>query len=198
MATTRFASRWRWIAARLRISVRTLMLVVLAVAGSLGWVERRARIQREAVAAIETMPGNVLYDWEWKGRWPISRRRPIWRNRLSKWLGEDYFNTVVCVNVYGAEPRRRALSADQVLAFVSRLDRLNYFRLYGCPDVTDAEFARREALTGLRELDVDLTPPTGAGLRVVRGTRELRRSKFAGGRVTDADLHAASGRVVAE
>ncbi len=49
----------------LRFSVRGLIVVVLVIGAWLGWLVRSARIQREAVAAIEHARGSVSYDWEW-------------------------------------------------------------------------------------------------------------------------------------
>ena len=48
----------------LRFSVRGVLVLVLVVAAGLGWIVRSARIQREAVAAIERAGGRVIYDFE--------------------------------------------------------------------------------------------------------------------------------------
>ena len=55
-------SRRRW----LRISVRGLIILVLVIGGWLGWAVHNARIQREAVAAVERAGGEVMYDWQWQ------------------------------------------------------------------------------------------------------------------------------------
>jgi hypothetical protein len=41
-----------------------LMLLVLMVGGSLGWICYRARVQRKAVAAIEAAGGDLIFDWQ--------------------------------------------------------------------------------------------------------------------------------------
>ena len=41
----------------LRFSVRGMIVLVLVIGGWLGWIVRSARIQREAVAAIEKSAG---------------------------------------------------------------------------------------------------------------------------------------------
>jgi hypothetical protein len=46
------------------MSLRAMMLVIVVVAGWLGWICNRARVQREAVAAIEAAGGMVSFDWE--------------------------------------------------------------------------------------------------------------------------------------
>ena len=50
---------------RVRLSIRALCAVVLAFGVALGWVVHRARVQRDAVAAIERSIGRVFYDWQW-------------------------------------------------------------------------------------------------------------------------------------
>jgi hypothetical protein len=50
----------------LRFSVRGLIALVLVIGGGLGWLVRSARIQREAVAANQKVPGSVRYVWEWR------------------------------------------------------------------------------------------------------------------------------------
>jgi hypothetical protein len=49
---------------RLRLSVRALMVVVLITGGGLGWLMYRARVQRDAVAAIRRAGGLTYYDWD--------------------------------------------------------------------------------------------------------------------------------------
>ena len=60
----RSASRnWRrWF----RLRLLGLMALVLVVGAFLGWICYGARVQREAVAAIQNVGGRVAYDWEWK------------------------------------------------------------------------------------------------------------------------------------
>src|SRR3954453_23726474 len=86
------ASRRRW----LRISVRAVLLLVLLIGGLLGWMVRAARIQRDAVAAIDGAGGHVLYDWEWENGYPKNDGpwAPEW---LVDRLGIDCFGSVVHV-----------------------------------------------------------------------------------------------------
>ena len=60
METARKRPWWRY----LRLSVRGLMLVVLAVGGCLGWWLHLAGVQRQAVAAIRGAGGRVRYEWD--------------------------------------------------------------------------------------------------------------------------------------
>jgi hypothetical protein len=64
----------------LRFSVRGMIVLVLVVGVSLGWLVRSARIQREAVAAIKKAGGSVYYHSEWNdddqsGSWAPTRTR---------------------------------------------------------------------------------------------------------------------------
>jgi hypothetical protein len=78
----------------LRFSVRGIIVLVLVVGVWLGWIVRGARIQHEAVAAIEKGGGFVIYDgWNSdNGRWTNSKPwRPNW---LTNAIGVDYFADV--------------------------------------------------------------------------------------------------------
>ncbi len=85
----------------LRFSVRWLIVVVLVIGAGLGWTVRSARIQREAVAAIQHAGGIVHYDSEWSinngNCMPGGKRQP------PKWLvnliGVDYFGHAIYVEL---------------------------------------------------------------------------------------------------
>lgn len=48
-----------------RLSVRRLLLAVLALGTGSGRLVRSARVQRDAVEMILRAGGNAAYDWEW-------------------------------------------------------------------------------------------------------------------------------------
>ena len=50
----------------LRVSLRALMIFVLMLGGVLGWVVHLAHVQRDAVAAIRSGGGSVIYNWQLK------------------------------------------------------------------------------------------------------------------------------------
>jgi hypothetical protein len=60
----------------LRFSVRGLIVPVLVIGAGLGCVVRSARIQREAVAAIQRAGGSVTYGWEWNNGNTVPRGKP--------------------------------------------------------------------------------------------------------------------------
>jgi hypothetical protein len=55
-----WTTRWRSV----RLSVRALMVLTLIFGSWLGWLVRRAHIQRHAVAAIARAGGRAYYGWE--------------------------------------------------------------------------------------------------------------------------------------
>ena len=78
--------------------MRALIVLVLVIGGSIGWLVRGARIQREAVAAIEQAGGYVQYNWEWSGGNPDPAGKPWAPSWLVGYVGADYFGHVVTVN----------------------------------------------------------------------------------------------------
>ena len=167
------ASRRRW----LRISVRAVLLLVLLIGCLLGWMVRAARIQRDAVAAIEGAGGRVDYDWEWENGFPKNDGpwAPEW---LVDRLGIDYFGSVVHVEfsvfshdmtgveIGGLEAslqsyRRRF---DVALAHVGRLRRLEELEL-SISEVTDAGLKHLMGLTALKKLDLENTNVTDGGVQ---------------------------------
>src|SRR4051794_8859262 len=101
----------------LRLSLRSLLIVILVFGGWLGLMVHYAHVQREAVAAIERVGGEVWYDWQFKNGRFITNGTP----RVPKWLvdriGIDYFGDVVHVDLVGC-------GTDQLLARVGNLSRL--------------------------------------------------------------------------
>ena len=78
----------------MRLSLRMLMVLVLLIGCGLGWVVHRARVQRDAVAAIEKAGGSVRYDWGLMNRFLESKDRPAWLQRSVDQVGVDYFGSV--------------------------------------------------------------------------------------------------------
>src|SRR5262245_4332332 len=117
---------------RLRLSVRALMVVVLITGGVLGWVIHRARVQREAVAAIRQAGGSVSYHDQ---SMPRSSGNDWWPRWAADILGIDYFDDVRSVFL---ESKESDLEAE--LAHVGRLRRLEELYLAGS-QVTDAGLA---------------------------------------------------------
>jgi hypothetical protein len=188
-----------WRRRRPRLSVRALSIAVLILGGWLGWLVRRARIQREVVAAIERGGGAVGYDWEydewkWPGihyrpsgppvfRQPVNRSIPAWRRWLIDRFGPDAFADVKVVQVGLEDP-------DLVMAQVARLGRVAELQFIDGTGVSDAGFRRLRDLTCLEVLVVPARPGlNGASLKHIEGLSRLRSLRFEHDfPLTDADL----------
>src|SRR5580700_6645570 len=106
-----------------------LMVLVLLIGCGLGWIVHRARVQRDAVAAIERAGGSVRYDWGLMSGVLESKGQP---SSLKGWVdrvGVDYFGNVTWVTLLGG--------SDPELAFVRDLNRLEQLNLTES-SVTDA------------------------------------------------------------
>jgi hypothetical protein len=194
---------------RVRLSVRSLMALVLVFGAGFGWVVHRAHVQRDAVAAIERIGGRAFYDWQSRNRRPDPNGQP----RAPKWLvdmvGIDFFHGVNLVNFKHADRGKWVIAmklADaghpELLqrlpaeppsvsdAGLSQLRRLTSLRrvILNSTDVTDAGLVHLEGLTGIEELDLSATKVTDAGLAHLNGLTGLRYLFFNDTRVTDAGL----------
>src|SRR4051812_36445745 len=87
----------------LHLSLRSLLVLVLAIGCWPGWLVHSARIQREAVAAIRAAGGRVAYDWQRRknprgiGDFVQRDKKPPYPEWLVRLLGDDYFGHVVWV-----------------------------------------------------------------------------------------------------
>ena len=87
--------------ARARVSVGGFMVLVLLVGAGLGWTVRKARMQREAVAAVEKAGGFVTYDFGLDASRTRIPRRPRFIGWLDRCIGRDYIYSVVEVVFLG-------------------------------------------------------------------------------------------------
>ena len=145
--TERPRSWWRRLP--LRMSMRTLMIVVFILAGGLGWVVHLAHVQRDAITAIRSGGGDTTYNWQLK-RLPngSSQLDPKARPKAPKWLidslGPDFFGHVELVRL---GPRNQ----HEVMQHLERLDRLRGLSFFRGIDVTPLASATLSSLpnTGL-------------------------------------------------
>ena len=84
-----------------QFSLRTLMVVVTLCAIACSWLAvklRQAEQQRKAVAAIERLGGQVIYDWEISPTGGLQlNSKPTGPQWLRGMLGNDLFWKVRCV-----------------------------------------------------------------------------------------------------
>ena len=169
---------------RFRFTLGVMMALVLAIGGALGWIAYKARVQRQAVAAIRKAGGSVSYDWQYKD----GKRFPNGKPRGAKWLrdaiGPDAFDTVTMVGLGGAN------TDDAVMAHVGRLNGLELFNFQGrfSPGLTPKGMARIGSLDRLQSFVVQGPRDTGGFLPYVGGKPKLRRLWLAQARASDEDM----------
>jgi internalin A len=174
----------------LRCSVRGLIVLVLVIAIGLGWIVRGARIQRQAVAAIEKAGGRASYDWEWNNETSIPRGKPWAPSWLTDLIGVDYFGHVTHVWLIPSE------ADDATIAQVGRLTRLqqlvhdqsSFDCIFSSSTLSDAGLARLKALTSLVSLHLTDTQITDAGLVHLEGLTKLSYLNLRGARITGTGL----------
>jgi internalin A len=170
---------WRRI---LRVSLRSLLVVVIVIGAWLGWIVHSARIQRDAVAAIRKLEGTVRYDWERKDGRNLPNGKPWWPKWLVDQIGIDYFGHVTQVRLVAV----RDLS-DSELTHIAQLSGLEELDLHRSP-VTDATLARLDGLTELQSLIVFHTGISDAGLQRLKRLGRLRNLSIENTKVTDAGV----------
>ena len=172
------AEMHRWF----QFSVRTLLLVMLAVSLSTVWWANRAKRQKNAVASILKMGGSVDYDYEYDAagnyRANTEPPGPAW---LRDFLGIDYFSRVIGVSVEGDSFADAELKSLESLPDLRKL-------LVGGPRVTDAGLVHLKHLRRLEELQVGGPGVTDAGLTNLQSLRELRTLEFSCCSITDGGM----------
>jgi len=153
---------------RLGISLRALIVAVLVCGGGLGWVAWRARLQREAVAAIKRAGGSVVYDWDWAdGRRSGAKQRRPWPKWLVDAVGPDLLGSVLAVYLGRV---RDAPVPPELMRQVGRLGRLEALSLYDQLDLSDDLLLPVAGLRRLKELNLmGCQSVTGVGLAAIAG-----------------------------
>ena len=147
------AHRWWSI---LRLLMQVLAVLVVAIGGWIGWIVYTAKVQHDAVAAIEKAGGLVAYDWELRDGPLLPTPKPEWLKWLVDHLGADCFGTVHSVDL-------RSKGSDAVLAYVGKLGLLENLTASG-PSITDSGLVHLKRLTHLQRLNLGSTAVTDAGL----------------------------------
>jgi Leucine rich repeat/Leucine Rich repeat len=168
--------RWRrW----LRFSVRALLIAVLVIGCAMGWLARTARIQREAVAAIQKGGGVPRYNWEFANGSPVPNPKPWYPDWLGKTLGTDYLYHVTGVYL--------PMGTEVELAWVGELGRLES-ALIGGRGLTEAGAAHLAGLACLRRLHLPSSRLGDRGYAFLESLTQLEGLNLGRANITDGSL----------
>jgi hypothetical protein len=159
----------------LQFRLRTLLVLMLAIAAPLAWVSERRRKQDQAIATIERLGGRIQF--RWKSAWDNGAPRySMWLRRLvgDPWLAQSLF-------VSFSGPHCRVRDAD--LACLADLPHLTGLAL-GNTRVSDPGMEHIAKLRGLETLGLDGTRVHDFGLALVEHLPYLRHLALDGSRVT--------------
>jgi hypothetical protein len=178
---------------RLSLSLRGSLLLVLVLGLWLGWQARRARLQREAVAAVTAYGGFVRYDWELDAKGvPVPDAAPRAPGWLRRAIGDDYFQTVAVADMIHATDRRgmAVLAGSESDALMAKLAALPDLREVYLPGelATDRAMETIGGLKGLRTLMIWEARVTGEGLSRLRRLRGLKALRVSDAGLRDDDL----------
>ena len=162
MATNTVASPW-W--RYLRISLRGLIVLVLVLGGGLGWFVNRAKVQLDAVTAIERAGGSVKYEWEWKDGQFNPSGKPWWPKWLMDHIGPNYLAHIAEVDL------TQGGSDEQMLA-VGKLKSLETLVIRKS-SITATGLAPLAELADLRNLSISNCQVSDNGMEPLRKVHQL-------------------------
>jgi hypothetical protein len=185
---------------RFQFSIRSLLLLTVAVAVPSSWLAtelRAARAQRQALDALGAIKPAVAsgcgaWDYERDEGWPP---KPEW---LLHVFGHDFFHDVITLDV------STTFVTDADVEHLKALPRLRFLTIglvtkpgvtdrASNPRITDAALKHIEGLTQLENLDLQRTNVTGAGLERLHRLTRLRWLNLRSTLVSDAGLRHVRG-----
>lgn len=179
---------------RLRISLRVLIVAVLATGLWMGCLVNKARRQREAVAAVKKYGGWVHSDWQSVNGKVTKGTQPNAPNWLKKLLGDEYFQEIAQVSlVYDVSNGKRYdikndLPADDVLSSLVGMANLKVLLLQG-KQATDQGLKHLGQLISLEELVIwDASQVTDIGIGHLESLRNLRYIHIGNSKMSDRGL----------
>ena len=129
----------------LRFSLRTMLIFMLVVCVAVGWKFERVRKQREVVAWVREMGGNVSYAIDDNGSADF-KAEPSGPEWLRQWLGNDFFDEVAGVAL-----------RDTEVSNVSPLAKLTELRTLDLTNTQVSDVSALAKLTKLKSLDLNYT-----------------------------------------
>ena len=197
---------FRW---RFQFSIRSLLVLVVAVAVPCSWLGvemKKAKEQRKALEESERLGGYLRYDYEatWLGFAILNPGPPgpVWLRTL---LGNDFFAVAVLINLGfthvtdAGMPNTKGFGHLQGLYLdqtqvtditLEHIKELSELRGLGLEDtqITDAGLVHVEGLTQLQWLFLGRTHVGDAGLEHLQCLAQLQRLSLDGTQVTNAGV----------
>jgi Leucine-rich repeat (LRR) protein len=156
-----FLGRWQRF---LRFSVRPPIVFVFVIGAVLGWLARSTRIQREAVAAIESTGGAVAYHWKFDNGLVVRNAKPWAPGWLVNFIGVNYFGHVAAVRLV-----RSSSKIDEPIVQIGRFKQLQRLDLVRS-SLSDDDLSHLKGLTKLSTLDLSNTRVSDAGVNELQQT----------------------------
>ena len=189
---------FRW---RFQFSIRSLLILMLAVAIACSWMTvemKAARKQNSAVEALRTLQIQRLYyvemavgyDYELDAAGdPLPNPQPPGPRWLRSLLGDGFLEEVVSLNL----EYRRITDAEleETLKGMTQLRFLN-LRIRGLTD-QEVNHLNLSRLNQLQTLLVDYTQITDATLEHLKGLSQLQELWLDGTKITDTGLQSLKG-----
>jgi uncharacterized protein YjbI with pentapeptide repeats len=160
----------------------TLMVVVAVVGGWFAWKWEMAKRQRDAIAGILNLEGQVWCDYR------SNPTTPPESTSFSDVLGQGFFGSVAVVGISFAGTE----VSDAWLRHLKGMSQLQSLDLQSTC-VTDTGLSHLEGMTQLRQLSLNDTQITDGGLEHVKGLTQLRRLSLDTTQITDAGLEHIKG-----
>ena len=146
---------------------------------------KKAREQKEAVAAVVKGGGVYEYDWRFDANGHhLPLAQPICPAWVRSLLGDDFFGEVVYA-IYLRNPEDQVTNLD--LSPLSALTHLQLLWL-NAPQVTDAELEHLRGLSQLKVLNLATSTVSDSGLKQLVGLTQLEALNLDQSSVTDHGL----------
>ena len=170
---------------RLRLSVRGLLGVVLLIGVGMGWIVRQARVQREAVEAIDSVGGNSLASYSSDPNAGSSANQLSgWKKWIAGYIGLDYVDHVAVVTL---KSNGNQSDWQQAINRLGDLHQIRAINLMG-RHVNDDVLAELEGMNDVELLLLQFTGISDAGLAHVRNLTNLKTVYISGAGISDACL----------
>jgi hypothetical protein len=207
MATTPLI-RHRWFSYRLR----SILLLVAALAVGLAWCVNEAHRQRTVVSAINAAGGSVVYDYMQHPDRPLGRTR---FGQVPKWiidlLGHDFFASVINVRIpkptdelmihvgklrslqsFDGNYDQMSEVSDTGAGHLTKLKLLNHI-LLSSDLITDDSLRNFGKMPQLQGLQFRSKQITDEGIAHLSSLKQLFCLRLSNARITDDGLRALSG-----